>query len=1154
MEDSLLHWQTINERYASSRLILASDVESNPGPLRDEDPEPNQHMDQHNEGHVLQEQPQPHHPQQQHNLNDHNNPPASGAEYPPTSHSPPPAYQRDDPQNSSDDHSIGHHTGHVFDTRGGLGSNPPHGDSGINVHSGQNSTGHSMVGESADRPPAPSRTDTGESRHFVNSPSDFTSMPRTRTASMDDPAGVDEHGVRQPGMFAYGVHPYGPMPTGPPPSYDQTRRLDHGSRPAGGFHAGFPAGFHPPRPAFRPCSEASIVTELRASFRRLENICIQTSTQFSQMMGTLSDINRRTTQTEETVQNINAQMTTMSDDIRANRDNYEAVADEVSHLRDRCSFLHGRMSSLEQGMHRMEEERVRQNLKFMDFPEGGVDENCVDVVNKLLSTHYPNVNWGDDAVSEAQRLGRRHTSAARPRPILAKFKRWEDVMKVLGSREGRTDMMNKGGVRVTQEKMERQFRQLRSLREQGRRGLILRGVLHERLPDGRIVTCHDDDLHAGFGPESRPDNARYAQPYSEGFGGQSSYDVGGQRNHHYTESADSYANRAARSSDRNRGRYVYNENNNRHMQHQNNSVNGPSMSERYDNQGFRWNENYMRGGNQPNPQLSQSAFPPLQRPPAPPRDQNDDRNGVRMHHSPGPQAQSSNSLNHQTDQQHIPPNNLAQNNHQPQASNSATGSHRPTGSHNDAGLSQTQRGTHGITDNLASSGSTQPQRCDRDTPREEYIEGESEVGPSGTQQQMWPNDWTREVDRSEQAREEREHKRLKEKYLRYQKMKRKGKLPSQRTRSAMSSQDSESSLNRRTPTTSFSGWQSVAEGGEWSPPRPHSRPHPQPYPHTDAMNEYWDRNREPNPKHNQHANQNMVGPQVKTQAPDEASKAVIDNCTNNNLNLPSAITQVEREDSGSEDKESLAHFGDYADDSSSEIESEEEVEEVCEEDQREVERSESDPLGDSDPLTKPKQGEQNREATPQRGMVSDLNAQNTPIDPASTPLPVTPPGGEGIEESTLRKTGLGEDENITPSLSQIGEPGSPVLNACGTNGTKEPIVDDPPAGTEPPVKMDHNTNNHTDKDSSSKLKPKNRCLSEKTDRMPKRTSEPLGQGAGRRASYGVGPTTRFGKKGGSQKSLFEMYGQSQSQSLNTKPSSKQTSRPNTGIKGPCKKK
>ena len=77
---------------------------------------------------------------------------------------------------------------------------------------------------------------------------------------MDDPSGVDEHGF----MFAYGVHPYGPMPTGPSPSYDQSRGLDQSGRQTRGFPLS--------RPAYRPCSEASIVTELRASFRRLENI------------------------------------------------------------------------------------------------------------------------------------------------------------------------------------------------------------------------------------------------------------------------------------------------------------------------------------------------------------------------------------------------------------------------------------------------------------------------------------------------------------------------------------------------------------------------------------------------------------------------------------------------------------------------------------------------------------------------------------------------------------------------------------------------------------------------------------------------------------------------------------------------------------------
>ncbi|KAL8620005.1 hypothetical protein ACOMHN_015287 [Nucella lapillus] len=113
---------------------------------------------------------------------------------------------------------------------------------------------------------------------------------------------------------------------------------------------------------------------------------------------------------------------------------------------------------------------------------GEEQEDCVEVVRYVLETYIPEKTWDPDVIERAHRLGKPNSHNRNPHPIIAKFQRWGDAMRVMkdhAAREG----MEKGGLRVAQDLTRRQAARLRDLRSVGKMGYFVNGKL--RVKDQR---------------------------------------------------------------------------------------------------------------------------------------------------------------------------------------------------------------------------------------------------------------------------------------------------------------------------------------------------------------------------------------------------------------------------------------------------------------------------------------------------------------------------------------------------------------------------------------------------------------------------------------------------------------------------------------------
>jgi hypothetical protein len=142
------------------------------------------------------------------------------------------------------------------------------------------------------------------------------------------------------------------------------------------------------------------------------------------------------------------------------------------------------VAELESEIDRLEGYSRRNNIKLFGIPEEPVDktENCAEAVLNVLNTYVPEKKWEPDVIERAHRLGTRNPQNPNPRPIIAKFQRWGDAMRLMQDREARTDMQT-DGLRAMQDLTRRQSMRLRQLREEGKIGYYVNGKL--RIKDDR---------------------------------------------------------------------------------------------------------------------------------------------------------------------------------------------------------------------------------------------------------------------------------------------------------------------------------------------------------------------------------------------------------------------------------------------------------------------------------------------------------------------------------------------------------------------------------------------------------------------------------------------------------------------------------------------
>ncbi|KAL8563791.1 hypothetical protein ACOMHN_058649 [Nucella lapillus] len=93
-------------------------------------------------------------------------------------------------------------------------------------------------------------------------------------------------------------------------------------------------------------------------------------------------------------------------------------------------------------------------------------------------------------IERAHRLGKPNSHNCNPRPIIAKFQRWGDAMRVMKDRAAR-EGMEKGGLRVAQDLTRRQAARLRDLRSEGKMGYFVNGKL--RVKDQRDTVPRSPD-------------------------------------------------------------------------------------------------------------------------------------------------------------------------------------------------------------------------------------------------------------------------------------------------------------------------------------------------------------------------------------------------------------------------------------------------------------------------------------------------------------------------------------------------------------------------------------------------------------------------------------------------------------------------------------
>jgi hypothetical protein len=210
---------------------------------------------------------------------------------------------------------------------------------------------------------------------------------------------------------------------------------------------------------------------------------IQTSQRL--VMSSISEIDRK-------VSDLSNVCSRNSEDIKELKNNQEDISDTLEGLQEEIDRLEGFSR--------------RNNVKVFGLQEGLENNStCEELVKGLLSDYYPGEEWDRDVIERAHRLGNRNNPNRRgPRPVIAKFQRWGDAMRVMKNRDAR-EKMNNDGIRLAQDLTKRQSDKLRSLRQEGKSGYFVKGKLRVRDYEQSDRTRRDTaGIVYGSDPADRP--------------------------------------------------------------------------------------------------------------------------------------------------------------------------------------------------------------------------------------------------------------------------------------------------------------------------------------------------------------------------------------------------------------------------------------------------------------------------------------------------------------------------------------------------------------------------------------------------------------------------------------------------------------------------
>jgi len=194
----------------------------------------------------------------------------------------------------------------------------------------------------------------------------------------------------------------------------------------------------------------------------------------------LEQQNKTVNRIEQTQQDMKEELSLFSKDIQELKEAVSANKTSVDALTDRHDDLCDIVTDLQDEIDRLEGFSKRNNVKFFGLREEK-SESCEETVHDTLAKYMPEVKWSSDVIERAHRLGRPNPNSTNPRPMIARFQRWGEVMALMTSKGGR-DRMQTDGIRVSQDLTRRQSTRLRELRAEGKVGYYKKGKLHIKDP------------------------------------------------------------------------------------------------------------------------------------------------------------------------------------------------------------------------------------------------------------------------------------------------------------------------------------------------------------------------------------------------------------------------------------------------------------------------------------------------------------------------------------------------------------------------------------------------------------------------------------------------------------------------------------------------
>lgn len=254
---------------------------------------------------------------------------------------------------------------------------------------------------------------------------------------------------------------------------------------------------------------------------------------------------------------------------------FDCIDERLQCLERKCvtaDVLDTELRRLEDRIEHCEIYSRRENVLLRGIEESRTEGygDCKRLVLDLLRQCVPSKEWSEDDIVRAHRLGKvpqNPQAASKPRPMIARFRLWQDKMVVVADKTAR-EKLRRQNVTVNDDLTRRQREQLTNLRSEGKSGFFRGSRLVTRdLPPAQHglsnATHRHDDLSwkewrppVGYGDRiSRADSR--GGSVGRGRGGRGSHRGGGTRSNYWStahhDDSDVFGRRRGDSSNNDRG-------------------------------------------------------------------------------------------------------------------------------------------------------------------------------------------------------------------------------------------------------------------------------------------------------------------------------------------------------------------------------------------------------------------------------------------------------------------------------------------------------------------------------------------------------------------------------------------------------------------------